>query len=301
MKLPNFFLVGVPKSGTTSLYAYLGQHPQIYMSPTKEPGYFGPELWPQNFEVVSWEDYLGLFRDVSDEIAIGEATAGYLWSATAAHSIAARIPHARIIINLRNPVDRAYSEYLQIWASGLTRRSFRDQIDASLPHQNTQVGHLRRFLESGHYCEQIKRYLSVFPRSQIYISYYEGLERAPERLMADLFAFLGVDPGFVPDVSRRHNEPHIPRLDGAVYFLRKARLWPYLRKLAPRPFGPRLQPLLLRPRTSIAMAPADRAYLTDYYREEIRHLEALLDRDLSAWLNLGAAGQPRGVQPGAGR
>src|ERR1700744_4238921 len=134
MKAPNFFIVGAPKAGTTSLYNYLGQHPQIYMSPIKEPNYFAGEMRLDNFVeearrriademhdlqeylrgdmrqnrfggwVSAWEDYLKLFRNVTDEIAIGEATPCYLWSETAARNIAARIPDAKIIINLRNPV-----------------------------------------------------------------------------------------------------------------------------------------------------------------------------------------------------
>ena len=280
-KLPNFFIVGAPKAGTTSLYAYLDQHPQVYMSPVKEPSYFAPEQCRENF-IFSWEGYLRLFENVSDEIAIGEATASYLWSESAARNIAAGIPRAKIIINLRNPVDRAFSQYLQMLTNGVTRRSFRGQIDASLCGSNQEFGLLWPFLELGRYYEQIKRYFGEFPRSQIHISYYEELERAPEQLLAGLFAFLGVDPGFILDITRRHNEPRIARLAGVNYFLRK---WPYLRNLAPQPLGPRLRSLMLRSRPSLKMEPADRAFLRDYYREDIEKLATLLDRDLANWLD----------------
>jgi hypothetical protein len=283
-KLPNFFIVGAPKAGTTSLYAYLGQHPQVYTSAIKEPSYFAPELCRENF-IFNWEGYLRLYGNVSDEIAIGEATASYLWSETAARNIAARFPHARIIINLRNPVDRAFSQYLQMLTDGVTRKSFREQIDASLRCSNKEFGLLWPFLELGRYYEQIKRYFGEFPRSQIHISYYEDLEQAPGRLMADLFAFLGVDPDFVPDVSYRHNEPRIVRFTGAAYFLKKCRVWPYLRNIAPRPLGPRVRSLMLRSRTSLQMESADRAYLSDYYRDDIEKLATLLDHDLTAWLD----------------
>jgi Sulfotransferase family len=313
-KLPNFFIVGAPKAGTTSLYAYLDQHPEVYMCPLKEPSYFAFELRPENFSaqmrprvaremralaeylqgdmrekrfgglVADWEDYLRLYGNVSAEIAIGEATATYLWSPTAARNIAARVPHARIIINLRNPVDRAYSQYLQMLSAGVIRSSFREQIYASLHCKEKQFGSLWPLLEYGQYCEQIKRYLNEFPRAQIHVSYYEDLERAPGRLVADLFAFLGVDPGFVPDLSRRHHQAVIPKLNVAAYYLKKWGAWPYLRKLAPVPLGPRLRSLLLRSRTSLGVQPADRAFLTDYYRDDIEKLATLLDRDLTAWL-----------------
>jgi hypothetical protein len=162
MKQPNFFLVGAPKAGTTSLYAYLDQHPQVYMSPLKEPNFFADELRPGNFSaserpriaremralriyldggardkrfggiITRWDDYLRLYDAVADERAIGEASACYLWSHSTAANIAARIPGARIIINLRNPIDRAYSQYLQMVTMGVTGRTFRQQIEANL-------------------------------------------------------------------------------------------------------------------------------------------------------------------------
>jgi hypothetical protein len=288
VKLPNFFIVGAPKAGTTSLHAYLGQHPQVYMSPVKEPSYFAPDLcWAP--QIFSWEGYLGLFSNVRDEIAIGEATASYLWSQTAARNIAAHVPQARIIISLRNPVDRAFSQYLQMLSHGVTRRSFREQIIWSLRGSSgRKFGLLWPFLELGLYSEQISRYFDHFPRSRIHISCYEELARAPGRLMAELFSFLDVDPAFVPNVCRRHNEPQILRANWAVYWLKQWGAWAQLRKLAPLPLGPRLRSLLVRSRGSLHMQPADHAFLTDYYRDDIARLASLLNRDLSAWLDPGA-------------
>jgi Sulfotransferase family len=327
VKLPNFFIVGAPKAGTTALYAYLDQHPQVYMSPLKEPSYFAFEMRPENFSarlrpridlemralanylqsdmrekrfgglVSSWEDYLKLFRNVSDEIAIGEATACYLWSQTAPTNIAACIPHAKIVINLRNPVDRAFSQYLQMLTMGTIRWSFRETIDANLHRQAQQFGEWWPLLEFGHYHEQVTRYLNEFPRSQIHISFYEDLEREPRGLMSDLFTFLGVDPDFSADVSSRHHEPQVPKLPGTAYFLKKWGLWPRLRNLTPRSLRPHLRTLLLRSRASLAMESADRAFLTDYYRDDVIKLANLLDRDLTAWLEAGVSsascGSPR--------
>ncbi len=131
--LPNFFVVGAGKSGTTSLYHYLRQHPQIYMSPVKEPCYFASEIRVENYDstlyrhipglsrqlpqltndgrrsgwlVSEWEDYARLFKEVEAETAIGEASAAYLWSETAAGNIASCVPDARIIMILRDPSER---------------------------------------------------------------------------------------------------------------------------------------------------------------------------------------------------
>jgi hypothetical protein len=289
MILPNFFIVGAPKAGTTSLYRYLNEHPQVYMCPIKEPGYFAPEYGLQNI-LSTWEGYLALYRGVREETAIGEATVCYLLSRTAACNIAARIPHARIIISLRNPVDRAFSQYLEMLTVGATRKSFREEIEAGLQCSVRADGSFeylwppRPFLQFGRYHEQIRRYFEVFPRAQIHILYYEDLERAPERVLAELFTFLGVDRGFLPDLSRRYNEPRVPRLVGATYLLKKSGAWRCLRGLAPRPLSPRLRALMFRARGSLRMETADRAFLTHYYSDDIRALALFLDRDLSSWL-----------------
>src|SRR5712692_9536979 len=140
--LPNFFIVGTGKAGTTSLYHYLRQHPEIYMSKVKEPCYFASEiraeklspvylrhiqrqsrrlrnifhdgkpLRPEGWIVSEWEDYLRLFQSATNEVAIGEATVSYLWSKTAAVNIYSRLPESKIIIWLRDPAERAFSQYL---------------------------------------------------------------------------------------------------------------------------------------------------------------------------------------------
>jgi Sulfotransferase family len=312
-KLPNFFVVGAPKAGTTSLYAYLNQHPQVYMCPIKEPSYFAFELRYEKFGeadrirlapdmlalqeylrgemqerrfsglVSSWEDYLRLFRNAKDEIAIGEATPSYLWSETAVCNIAALIPHAKIIIQLRNPVERAYSQYLHMVAVGRTRRSFREHIDESFHPGDRQLG-WDWLLQFGRYHEQVSRYLSAFPRSQIRISCYEEFEGDPRRLMSELYGFLGVDPDFEVDTSERHLASQIPRFLGPAYFLKKLHLWPYLRSLVPAPLRAPLRSMLMRPRASTAIEPADWALLAEYYREDVTKLAALLDRDVTSWL-----------------
>lgn len=319
MKQPNFFIVGAPKAGTTSLYAYLDQHPQVYMCPLKEPNFFADEIRPENFSaaerpriaremlalrhyldsgstekrfgglVTSWDDYLRLYRSATDELAIGEASACYLWSQTAPANIAARIPGARIIINLRSPIDRAYSQYLQMVTTGVTGRSFRQQIEANLRCRERQFGADWPMLEFGLYHDQVERYLQRFPRSQVHISLYEDLVRAPEGFLRDLFAFLQVDPAFSADLSSRHHVPRVPRMARGVNFLKQWHLWPQLRRLAPHSLRPWLRSVLLRPRASLRIDPQTHAFLADYYRDDINRLAALLNRDLGEWLATGPA------------
>ena len=143
MPLPNFFIVGAAKSGTTSLYHYLGQHPEIYMCPEKEPAYFYSEnnrptsefsgsIYTDSFKnrhkklsLYNIEEYLALFETVKGETAIGEATPDYLPQPETPKLIFEDVPHAKIIAILRNPFDAAYSDFLMkrrdgVWKKGVT-------------------------------------------------------------------------------------------------------------------------------------------------------------------------------------
>ncbi len=312
--LPNFFIVGAPKAGTTSLYSYLDQHPQVYMSPIKEPCYFCTEYRPENFTEVrrrqiernqealteflngpmrekrfdlmlfEWEDYLKLFRNVKHETAVGEATPCYLWSKTAAGKIFSRIPDAKIVMVLRNPADRAFSEYLQAVASGLVRRSFREHIDAALRFKGHQLGMEYPFLQFGLYYEQVKRYLALFPKDNVLVHLYDDWHAQPKRIIAETFRFLGVDDSFLPDMSRKYQQPRVPRLPAVNHFFRRLGIRQNLRRLTPQRLLPTIRSLAFRPRRSVLMDPSERQYLISYYRDDIKMLEGLLNRDLGTWL-----------------
>jgi hypothetical protein len=312
--LPNFFIAGAPKAGTTSFYHHLDSHPQIYMSPIKEPSYFASELRIENFSpewqlqfrsenaalqkylrgpmttkrfggpVVEWEDYLKLFRNVRDEIAIGEASVSYLWSETAARNIASRIPDAKIILVLRNPVDRAFSQYLQAVSSGLMRASFREQSAAGIRTRLKQFGVLNPFLEFGMYYQQVKRYLDLFPREHVLIHIYEEMRGNSEEAMARTFRFLGVGAGLALKSPVRFMEPRVPRMMMLGHGLKKFGIWQKAGRIVPDSLRPALRKAVNRPRASLKISPEDRAYLQSHYREDIIRLEGLLQRKLSFWL-----------------
>src|SRR5215471_17472744 len=181
---PNFFLAGAPKAGTTSLYHYLAQHPQIFMSPVKEPCFFASEVRPENFADPSdwqpadhlpttWGAYLELFREADHQPAVGEGSVCYLWSASAPANIAARIPHARIVLVLRDPADRTFSQYLHGVHKGRIHSDFRSYLDQSLKYTSRLFTPIYPVLALGDYAEQIRRYLAHFAAPQIYIALYE--------------------------------------------------------------------------------------------------------------------------------
>jgi hypothetical protein len=281
------------------------------MSPVKEPCYFASEIRPENFEqeyqprvnrdaqalqqylagslaekrfggmISEWTDYLKLFQNGTGAKAIGEASVCYLWSQTAAKNIASKIPNAKIIMILRDPAERAFSQYLHTVADGLVRISFREQIELSIEN-NGKFSVLHPLLEFGLYHDQVKRYLELFPRENLRIYLYETDHK---RILLDLLKFLNLDPSFVPDTSERHLEKKLPRSIAPAFFLKKYGLWRRAKKWIPGAVQPLVRSAVLRERKTLRIAPEDRKYLIDYYREDVRRLACLLDRDLEAWLH----------------
>jgi hypothetical protein len=315
MSLPNFFLVGAPKAGTTSLYRYLDQHPQIYMSPIKEPHFLADEIRTDNFEgemrraakgraaalkryldgpvvekfsggpVENWPDYIKLFSQADSYTAVGEASTCYLWSETAAANIRRNFPDARILMVLRNPADRVFAQYVHMLSFAGKPVSLQAHIDASLLSAGRRrISELYPFLEFGLYSEQIKRYRALFPRERIHISFYEDFQKDPTAFIQSIFAFLGVASMFQPDLSERHMQARVPQSHRLNGWMKRLGLWDVVRAISPPVVRAGLRRLAFRPRSELTLSPADRANLVAFYRDDIQRLSQLLDRDLSTWL-----------------
>lgn len=296
---PNFFLIGAAKSGTTSLCYYLKQHPQIYMSPVKEPKFFALAGHPLDFtgpsdarirpQTTTTEDaYLALFSEATDQAVRGEASTLYLGDIEGtAGRVAERVPEARIVAILRHPAERAFSAWMHLRRDGFeTLDSFERALDAE-PERIRQGYYYHWHLRSrGFYGRYLQDWYDAFPREQIRIYLYEDLNAAPLGLTADLFRFLGVDDSIEPDISARHNQSGLPRNQQLQNFLTKRHpLKEWLKRFVPERVGHRLismvQPgLIATPR----MSPEVRAQLTAEYREDILRLQDLIQRDLSHWL-----------------
>ncbi len=312
--VPNFFIAGAPKAGTTSLYHYLDQHPEIFMSPVKEPHYFSAEFREENFEpvrrvrlvranrelqeflrgemtgklfggtITKWEDYLRLFANAGDAKAIGEASPAYLWSATAPNAIGQKIPHAKILILLRDPAERAFSQYHHALANGAVQWSFREHIEHCIHHRSAQICTYYPFLELGMYAEQVKRYQTRFGRN-VWIGFHADYRHRPLEMYREICSFLGVRENFTPDMSHRHLESQVPRMNW-IGKLKGAGLWEKAARLTPKPVRPWIRRALVRKPGTTRMDPGDRRFLVDYYRDDIRKLESLIGRDLPTWRTL---------------
>jgi hypothetical protein len=201
MRLPDFFIVGHPKSGTTALYEILRRHPQIYM-PVKEPSFFGPQL-PEaqgRRPPADLEDYASLFAGAGPEQRVGEATPSYLRSSTAASRIAAMQPGARIIAILREPASFVRSLHLEFVQCHMetekdlskalalepARREGRNVPNSYLPQTFLYADRIR-------YVEQLRRYYAAFPKAQVLVLIYDDFRQDNERTIARVLRFLDVD------------------------------------------------------------------------------------------------------------
>jgi len=295
MAMPNFFIVGAQKAGTTSLYHYLEQHPEVYMSSRKEPHFFdgmqSRYRWARGRmpPVTDPEDYRALFRGVNNEKAVGEASTSYIYSSLAPVQIEKSLPNARIIAILRNPADRAYSNFLHCVRSGrepLT--SFAEALRAEEARKRDNWAPLWYYKEKGFYYPQVKRYLDVFDHDQVKIYLYDDLRAKPLDVLRDMFGFLGVDETFVPDLTVEHNTAGLPRNKRLYVMVQRLGVWnPALKVDALERFLPAGSIRRIKSRFFAAPPPFPaevRQQLLDAYREDIQELEDLIQRDLSHWL-----------------
>jgi hypothetical protein len=299
MTMPNFLIIGAGKSGTTSLYYYLKQHPQVYMSPVKEPKFFALEGEKLDFRgpsddrginrtsVTDIEAYRALFRGVTIEKAIGEASSLYLYSPKAPGRIRHYIPDVKLIAILRNPVERAFSSYLHcVRDRGEPIRDFAQALSQEETRIENRWGPIWHYKSVGFYSAQLERYFDTFRRDQIKVYLYEDMGSNPVSVLQDIFRFLGVDDTFVPDVSLKHNVSGVPKSQVLHELLNK-------RNPIKSAFKP-LLPVKLRKRLNRGLtgrnlvkpqlSPEVRAQLIEAYSEDILKVEELIQRDLSKWL-----------------
>ena len=292
MTMPNFLIIGAMKSGTTALYYFLEQHPQIYMSPVKEPNFFcsgGQESWDSE-SVTRIRAYQHLFKGVSDEKAIGEASHCYLYEPQAVARIQQHLPDAKLVAILRNPVDRAYSHFLHMVRNGT--EPLTDFVQALREEETNayQNRSLQDYVGRGRYYAQLKRYFDAFDRKQLKVYLYEDLTNAPIDTLQDIFRFLGVDDSFVPDVSLRRNVSGYPKYKTLDKFLsRPSSVKDALKVYLPARLRWRLSKAFddLKTRNLVqppAVQPEVRRQLVEVYREDILHVQELIQRDLSGWL-----------------
>jgi len=297
--IPNFFIIGPARCATESLYSYLKQHPQIYMTPTKETNYFvfygraidycgpGDREALQSCYVSGRESYEAQFSGVRGETAIGEASPWYIYCPEVPARIRKDVANPKFIAMLRNPIDRAYSAFGMLHLSN--REYVPDFLDAFQLEPERMAANwepLWHYKSMGMYFEQVKRYYETFDREQLRCYIYDDFSRDAESVIQDMFRFLEVDDQFVPDMSVRLNQSYVPKhMQAHAALSGSSGLKSAIRPLLPPALRERLkQPLLNRAAGKARVEPDVRTQLIDVFRDDIVQLEDLIKRDLSVWM-----------------
>jgi hypothetical protein len=297
MVKPNFFIVGAPKCGTTALYEYLSSHPNVFMAYSKEPCYFNTDM--QNRIYIEMNDYLKLYSDCSSHhTIIGEASAIYLYSSEALQNIHHFNQDVKIIIMLRNPIDMVYSLFGQ-FRYELIEDQKNFEIAWDLQKKRAE-GHqlppsclepkLLQYGQIGKFGEQLQRAYSIFPKKQIKVILLDDFIADTKKVYLEVLSFLGLEDDARSSFPKI-NEHKAFKVYWLQYILRCQP--PIIRRLVNkfrpvRSFKDLIMNSLInwnnvktqRPPLSASF----RQELADYFRDDVKKLSQLLDRDLMHWV-----------------
>lgn len=293
MKRPDLFLVGAPKAGTTSLHAYLAQHPSIFMSDRKEPHYFGTDIEPVWWRIRDEASYLELFGQAREDQWAGESSVWYLFSEAAPAQIKDFSPDAKIIIMVRRPAEAMWALHWQL-VRGLYEDilDFRTALEAEpdralgkrVPKDATDSVPLqyRRVYEYG---PQIERYYETFGRDRTHVIVFEEFAADTGAAVRDVFSFLGVDPSFEPDLAVKNEAKAVGQLGVRRALNRAPWIMRSLRKLPPgaRKMIGGAASVAGRERTRPPLDEALRAELCEQTRGTMEHVERLIGREIPSW------------------
>jgi Sulfotransferase family len=306
---PEFIIIGAPKAGSSALHAALAVHPQLRLSSPKEPKYFicgdaPPPLYTGPGDAHSrrewiWrrDEYNGLFRGAPPGILTGESTPFYLFDLEAQRRIAETIPSVKLIAVLRDPVDRAYSNWMHLWADGLEPEA--DVVTACDAEEDRVRGGWApfwRYRELGRYGRQLESLYGQFPGDQILVLRYRDLVNDPTATLARVCAFLGVDDDTVDSVPRDNTRPFVspgPRRFVVSQMIRAgagagAFFRPQLWRRTSRPLLRLLH--IGQPPSRPTLSPEQRAEILEPILPDIDLLEKVTGEDFSDWRSLSSGG-----------
>jgi len=296
-KKPNFIIIGAMKAATTSLYTYLKQHPDVFMTAIKEPMFFNNFQNNNNFKILgrktkkitTFEQYYPLFDAVKNEKAIGEASPTYISSENCPNLIQQHLPNVKIIAVLRQPVARAYSNFLH--ARRADRESISDfetAFNKETERKTENWSPLYHYKSKGYYAEQLEQYFNLFPKENIKVLLFEDLVNNPIETTQELFKFLNIDKSFIPETSKKANVSGTPKgiFGWIIMKLRYYNLIPNIQ------FSNYLPNFMIQfifnsaYKKARPLAPEIKKRLTHtYYKQDILKLEKLIEKDLQHWLS----------------
>lgn len=287
-------IAGAAKAGTTALHLALSEHRQVFVPERKEPDFFA--AMPSSFNgpgdhimqrrvIRHWDQYLDLFRACEPGQLCGEASVSYLYFHESAKRIAAVNPDAKVIIVLRNPVERAYSQYM------FNRRDLRETLDfaSALDSEAERAAAgwawAWQYRKVGLYSKGVEAFLRAFGCRNVFVGLYDDLRSAPDEFMRQICAFLGIN-GRQATALRESNVSGEPRSRLLQRFMVADTTVKRLTKsIVPWRVRARIRDAIRVVNTKRVPMPAEaRRELIGYYTEEVHNLETILGRRLDQWL-----------------
>lgn len=281
---PNFFIAGAPKCATTNISYYLSLHPDVFISELNEPYYFCKFDVPEDFERASmirdFDKYLRLFKKAKNHKAIGEATPTYLMCPHAPLEIKKAFPDSKIIISIRNPIDRAHSSYFSNLFRDPKKISFDDMINSHYDEIMNKKFNVYNIILAGLYCEQIKNFQNYFEKNRIKIIIFEEYIKNIETTIRSILNFLEVDE----EIELKEQSKGAYRVPKGVFskfimnntVIRKTAI-----KLIPTVTRQRIgDRFLFEQTTKPSMSTKEREHLKAIYEQDVKNLKLLLGRQL---------------------
>jgi hypothetical protein len=311
LRYPDFFVVGVVKGGTTALHSLLSEHPGVYLSPIKETNFFSradmrPELFGREYaldirmDVKSYiaegmkevvhithvddaDDYRRLFGKAGSGKKLGEVCPSYAICPSAASAIHSVVPDARIFIMLRDPVRRAWSQYMMNLREGKTRNpDFLNEVmtdDARAP-KGWGINH--QYLALGDYGPQVQRYLDLFPRDRVHVMLYEDFKTDPSVTLRGMFKGIGVAEEVMVDTGKSSNAAAVPRNPAINGLLVRSGVLKAAKDLVPRNMRGSFKNLLYSKKDMPRMPREHAVRLWEHYAPGVERLQAVTGLDLKA-------------------
>lgn len=268
-KHPDFLIIGAIKAATTWLTSQLQRSEAVFL-PGPEPHYFSREF------NRGWDWYQSLFEHARPAQIVGEKTADYLANPYAAERVAALLPRARLIVQLRNPIDRAYSDYCMLFRRGAVTAQIENYLDPARAE-------VRRFLENGLYHAHLSRWLGLFPREQLAILLFEDVLAQPQATLLAVGQHIGLQERLLPQsTSERVNDSRAKLLPLPI----RKFLAPAKGLAAPFRGARWFEAARATLARQVAYPPLTedlRHRLEEFYRDDVTALSALLDRNLDHW------------------
>lgn len=297
----NLFIVGAAKSATTSLYNYLSYHPEVFFPKLKEPRFFSSKYYsfPHNgtmdaectdrFIVKTLSDYEKLYSNSKGEKIIGDASVDYLYTLQAANDIYKYNPQAKIIIILRNPIDRAFSHYNHLVRDGREKCSFIEGLNLEEKRKEKNFEFSWHYTSVGMYYEQVNAYLKYFKKEQVLILLFEELVSTPKPHCKRITEFLGIDiKSIESNLFPIINKTGIPKSQFVTDIINRPSFFKsILKKLIPHRIGIKVKSFLNGISLYQKVFYSDNAsFLEEKFKNDILKLEKLISRDLSDIWNM---------------